>query len=136
MVNPWRKYKGATKRKKEALHSLIAGFLLFSVFYAVTRFFPITLCPMQNIFGVDCFGCGLTRGFIAVLSFDLKGAVHYHVLSIPLFIGILVYALLCCTDILFDRNDLERLEAFLGRKYMFAVYVVVLAFSVYINKII
>ena len=135
MGNPWYKYKNASKRKKQALHSLIAGLVFFAVLYIITRFFQITLCPIQNLFGFPCFGCGLSRGFLAILSLELKKATQYHVLSIPLFIGIIIYALLCFSDIFLDRNDLERISKFFQKKYMFILYLIILLLSVYLNQI-
>lgn len=134
MVNPWRKYKAASKRKKTALHSLLAGLGFFSVIYIVTKIFSITLCPIQNIFGKDCFGCGLSRGFVAILSFDLKTATEHHVLSIPLFVSILIYSVICILDIMLDKNNLEKIEAFLTKKYMLAVYLIILFLSACLNQ--
>ena len=129
MVNPWRKYKLASEGKKTALHSLIVGLGFFSVIYIITRFFPITLCPIQNIFGKDCFGCGLSRGFVCILSLDLRAATEFHVLSVPIFVGILIYAVACILDIFFDRNLLDKIDSFLGKKYMLAVYLIILALT-------
>lgn len=136
MVNPWRKYKAAPKRQRQALQSLVAGLALFAVLYLATSLFGGSLCPIRNLFGVSCFGCGLTRGFIAILHLDLKAATRYHVLSIPLFVGIAAYAVLCFTDILLGRNDLDRIARLAGRKYMFVLYAAVLALSVFLNRII
>ena len=136
MVNPWHKYKSASKRKKTALHSLIAGLGFFSIIYIITRFFSITLCPIQNIFGKDCFGCGLSRGFVSILFFDFYSAIEYNVLSIPLFLGILAYAILCFSDILFERNDLERIEGVMMKKYMIAIYLIILCLSIYLNRVV
>ena len=117
MVNPWCKYKLASKRKRQALHSLIVGFVLFGVLYAITKLFSVPLCIFQNLFHTTCPGCGLTRGFIAILQLDFEGAMRYHVLAIPLFIGILIYSILCFSDILFERNDLDKIGQRLGSKY-------------------
>ena len=135
MGNPWHKYKNASKRKKQALHSLIAGLIFFVFLYIITRFFQISLCPIQNLFGVSCFGCGLSRGFLAILSLDFKKALQYHVLSIPIFIGIIIYGLLCFSDIFLERNDLERISKFFQKKYMFILYLIILFLSVYLNQI-
>lgn len=136
MANLFYKYKRAARQKKEALHSLIAGLFLFALLYAITKFFSVPLCPIQNIFGKPCFGCGLTRGFIAILSFDLKGAVAHHVLSIPLFIGIVIYAVLCISDIWLDRNDLARIAKRLKNRYMPVVYFLLLVLTVYLNRLV
>ena len=133
MVSLWRKYKSASKRKKEALHSVIAGLIFFLLIYILTRFFSLTLCPIKRFFDKDCFGCGLSRGFVAILSFDLRAATEYNVLSIPLFVGIMVYAALCFFDVFFDKNNVERLETFMMKKYMIVLYLIILALSVYFN---
>ena len=136
MVNLWRKYKNTPKRTKEALHSLIAGFLLFLGLFIITKFFPFSLCPIQNIFGVSCPGCGLTRAFIAIMSLDFNSAIKLHILSIPIFVGILLYAFFCLIDFFFEKNILEKLSFYLGKKYMLIVYLFILIFSMYINHII
>ena len=110
MVNLWRKYKEASKRQKQALHSLFVGLAFFGVLLFISSVFQITLCPLQRFFGIPCLGCGLTRGMIAILHFDFIGAIRCHVLSIPIFIGGVIYAVICITDILFNRDDLRRIS--------------------------
>lgn len=70
---------------------------------------------------------------MAILCLDLGGAIQYHVLSIPLFMGIVVYAILCITDILFGRNNLARLSDIFGRKYMLLFYLIFLLLSTVVN---
>ena len=133
MVNPLHKIKCASKRKKQALRSLIAGFVLFLFFYFITKFISVPLCPIRNIFGISCFGCGLTRGIVAVLKLDFYGAIHYHVLSIPICVCIIIFAFCCLTDIILNRNDVERIENQLKKKYMFIIYFVTIVISTYLN---
>ena len=83
---------------------------------------------------MDCWGCGLSRGFIAILSFDLKSATMHNVFSIPLFVGIVIYALLCISDILFERNDLEWLGNRIGKKYTVILYLIAFLLLVYLNQ--
>ena len=124
MVNPWHKYKKASKRKKQALHSLIAGLALFCFFYLITRFVSIPLCPINALFGVECPGCGMTRGFISIIRLDFKAAARHNLTSIPLFFGCCTYAVLCVTDILFKKNRLERVESFCKKPYMMVIFIV------------
>ena len=63
----------------------------------------------------------MTSSFIAILHLDFVTAYEAHVLSIPLFIGIMGYSCLSVTDILLDRNDIEYIESFCKRKIMITV---------------
>jgi hypothetical protein len=48
-----------------------------------------TICLFKNIFGRDCYGCGLTRSVLSVLHFDFSAAWHYNkliVIVMPLLI--------------------------------------------------
>lgn len=133
MVNPWRKYQTAPKRQKQALHSLFAGLAFFFILYFITAVFKISVCPIKNLWGIPCPGCGLTRGFIAILHLDLKAATQHHILSVPLFIGIAIHAVLCFTDVLLGRKDLERLSSLAGKRYMLLLYLAILALSAYLK---
>ena len=44
----------------------------------------LTLCPSQNLFGVSCPGCGLSRSVAALAKGDLQASMGYHALG-PLF---------------------------------------------------
>ena len=58
---------------------------VFSVAYfnpAATGFFPA--CPFHAMTGLNCPGCGLTRGFHALFRGDVFGALHYNLL-LPFF---------------------------------------------------
>ena len=129
MVNPWRKYKNASIKKKQVLHSLIAGLALFCILCVIGRVFGISVCLSRAIFDVACPGCGLSRAFLSILSFDIIGAVEYHVLSVPLFLAILSYSMICVTDILFDRDDIARIENALRRKSVLILLFIVLLIS-------
>ena len=133
MVNPWRKYKSVSKRKKQTLHSVIVGFVLFCVFYFITKFLSIPLCPIKTFFGLSCPGCGLTRGFLAILRFDFFSAYNYNILSIPLFFGIMMYSLLCISDIIFNRSDIEKIEHQCKKPYMIIFFVLLFVLCTYIN---
>ena len=114
MVNPWHKYQNATTRKKTALHSLLAGLAFFGIICFISQNSSLVLCPLRRIWGISCFGCGMSRGFLAILRLDFSAAFEAHVLSVPLFLGILIYAFFCIADILFDWNVIEKVETRLG----------------------
>ncbi|MFA9205521.1 MAG: DUF2752 domain-containing protein [Burkholderiaceae bacterium] len=48
-----------------------------------------TICLIKNIFGVECFGCGITRAIISVVQLDFIRAIEYNkmvIIVLPLFI--------------------------------------------------
>ena len=88
---------------------------------------------MYNLLGVKCFGCGLTRAFICILEFDFITATKYNVLSVPLFVGIVVYIGLLLVDILVGKNFTKTVDKFLSKKYMFVIYGLILIISSVLN---
>lgn len=134
MDNPWYKAKNNSNRKRHTLHSLGVGFAFFVILFLLTKFFAIPLCPIKNLFGISCFGCGMTRGFIAILNFDFKTALEYNVLSIPLFVGIALYGLFSLIDFFLDKNYVYTIEKQLAKKYMYIIYVIILILATILNN--
>ncbi len=63
--------------------ALAAGVGYVAYFNPVSAgFFPA--CPFHALTGLNCPGCGLTRGFHALFEGDVLTALHYNLL-IPLF---------------------------------------------------
>ena len=58
-------------------------------------------CPIKQIFGVNCPGCGMTRAFLSALRLDFCAAFHYH----PLF-GIFMIE----TAYIFLRNIFPKIK--------------------------
>lgn len=75
-----------------------AGVLSFGVgIFAVAYFNPVTAgffpqCPLYQMTGFACPGCGLTRGFHALFHGDIISAIDYNAL-IPFYTFIFVYLL-------------------------------------------
>ncbi len=134
MVNLLCRFKNIKKEKRQRVLSLTVGFVFFALLYIITKTFQISICPIKNIFGISCFGCGLTRGFVSILELKFLDALKYNVLSIPLFICILIYAVLCGVDIVFDKNCVKILERYLSRWYMYIVYTVIVIISYIVNS--
>lgn len=51
-----------------------AGILLL---YGVLHLLGIG-CPIRFLTGISCAGCGMTRAWLSVLSFDFQSAFYYH----------------------------------------------------------
>ena len=48
-----------------------------------------TICLFKNIFGIDCYGCGITRAVLSGVKLDFEGAINYNkivVIVLPLLI--------------------------------------------------
>lgn len=134
MDNRWCKVKRNIYKKRYSLCSVGIGLIFFLILWGLTALFKRSLCIVKNIFGVRCFGCGLTRGFIAIIKLDFHTATSYNVLSLPIFIGIVLYVLLLVIDILFHKKTVEKLEVFMKKKFMILVYIMMLIFSTILNN--
>ena len=68
---------------------MAAGGFVVGYFNPVSAgFFPT--CPFHEITGLNCPGCGMTRGFNALFHGDILGALHYNLL-IPFFAFLFSY---------------------------------------------
>lgn len=48
-----------------------------------------SICLLKNLFGIECWGCGITRAVVSVMYFDFEGAWNYNrlvVVVLPLLI--------------------------------------------------
>lgn len=66
--------------------------------FVVTYFNPVTAgffpqCPLYQAFGINCPGCGLTRGFHALFHGDVLAALHYNAM-LPIYGFIFGYLLI------------------------------------------
>lgn len=136
MVNLYYNIKNNIKAKSYSLRCIGVGSIFFLVLYAITKIFKCSLCPIKKLFGVSCFGCGMTRAFICILKFDFISAINYNVLSLPLFFGIVIYLITFFFDILLGKDNVEKMEMLLSKKYMYIIYIITLISSLYINKLI
>lgn len=124
-----------SENKKQTLFSTLRGFAFFVFLYAYTKIFGTTLCPIKRFFGVSCFGCGMTSGFISVIQLDFCTAWECNVLSIPLFFCVLGYVILLVYDIVWRKDFLNKLEKQLAKKYMYVFYISVLILSIVLNNL-
>lgn len=76
----------------------------------------------------------MTSGFIAMLKLDFRTAYECNVLSPLLFVGTVLYGFVLICDIIFDKNNIERVEKIMSKPYMYIVYVTVLALETVLNN--
>ena len=108
--------------------------ILFSIiiFVSIAISSKIKLvCVFKKYLNINCPGCGLTRAFKSILSFDLITATKYNVLSIPLFICMIIFIFSIIKDIVLNK---ETTIVFLNN--IFKRHYVILLIIIFITKII
>ncbi len=65
------------------------GVLIASVVYPATPLNDEVLCVWRRLFNVTCFGCGLTRSFIAISSGHMVEAVRQHPVGPFLYLAVI-----------------------------------------------
>ncbi|MBC8112425.1 MAG: DUF2752 domain-containing protein [Verrucomicrobia bacterium] len=74
--------KFARKIIKDHLELIIWVFAM--IFLALTnQHWHFSICPIKNIFGFSCPGCGLGHAVAAALRLDLKASFDFHPFGIP-----------------------------------------------------
>lgn len=89
------------------------------------------LCVFKRLTGIPCPGCGLTRGFLAILRLDFSSAFSYNILVIPLFLCMCAAALL----FFFDRKHFKAFMRIKLPVFVYAALGVLVAVSWIINII-
>lgn len=81
-------------------------------------------CPIKSNFGIDCFGCGSQRAFIALLKGDVIGSLRYHVALIPFILTIIALIM----QLIFKKTN--------GAKWVMMLFIVTCALTLiqYIYK--
>lgn len=65
--------------------------IVFLVYYAIVHLIRASFCPMLNLTGIPCAGCGLTRAFLFLASGQVKRAAQIN----PMAFLIIVFLLYC-----------------------------------------
>ena len=108
--------------------------ILFSIiiFVSIAISSKIKLvCVFKKYLNINCPGCGLTRAFKSILSFDLITATKYNVLSISLFICMIIFIFSIIKDIVLNK---ETTIVFLNN--IFKRHCVILLIIIFITMII
>ncbi len=134
MVSRWCKNASPDNRKIQTLYSLGVGFVFFIFVFILTKIFNVSLCPVKNFLGISCLGCGMTRGFISILNLDFLSALRYNVLSVPLFLGIVLYIVFSLIDFFCDKNYIYIIESQMSKKYMYLIYTAILIIAAILNN--
>lgn len=88
-----------------ALFIFAAGCFIVGFFNPTTAgFFPA--CPLLQVTGFACPGCGLTRGFHALFHGDLWTAISFNAL-VPIYCFIFLYVVVYLLSITFRGRGLK-----------------------------
>lgn len=92
-------------------------------------------CIFKHTIGLACPGCGLTRGFRALISFDIKDAIYYNILTIPIFLFLCILLFLFLLDIFKKKDYLKNYLYFFTNKFVIILIILLLITSMVINNI-
>jgi hypothetical protein len=56
-----------------------------------------SICLIKNIWGRECYGCGITRAIVSAIQLNFEAAFHYNklvVVVLPLFIYVWIKTLI------------------------------------------
>ena len=85
--------KKILKRRKSDIYLIGFTIVFLSVAYILTPHPQAVsvdgwtvpeLCMYKRLFGIDCFGCGITRSVVYAVHGDFSMALEKHLLGIPL----------------------------------------------------
>lgn len=89
-------------------------------------------CIFKEIFGIPCPGCGMSRAFACIFSFDFINSFSYNVLAFPLFIFIIILVLILIYDCITGKDLFFKwLFGFLDKYYL--VFIILLIVSECVN---
>jgi hypothetical protein len=93
-----------------------------------TRFFPV--CPFHALTGLNCPGCGLTRGFHALFQGDVLTALHFNAL-LPVYLLLFLYLFVSLGLILISGRvfDFRRFSS----RFIYGFLVLTLVFGIVRN---
>lgn len=85
------------KLKHRILFCVVINLILLILLYCIPIGFEETnsICVFKNLTGKDCWNCGMTRAFLAILRLNFKQAYQYNhkvIIVFPLTVGIYLYS--------------------------------------------
>lgn len=105
---------------------ILFAFLILLVFGILVVFVFDVNCIFKSITDLPCPGCGLTRGFRSLFSGHIIKAESYNILTIPIFLFLLLCAILFLLDIFQKTDRTELLLKKLAQYYKLIIVLVVI----------
>ena len=63
-----------------------------------------TICLFKNIFGLDCYGCGITRAVLSALHLNFEDAINYNIMVV-IVLPLLIYIWIRITMSLYNKTS-------------------------------
>ena len=105
------------------------------VLVLLIAFFFNYKCIFKTIFNIPCISCGLTRGFIYILKFDLINATKMNILSIPLFIIVLLFYILYFIWVILKKEYIFKFYNYFISYYKLFIIVLLLSWIINILEV-
>lgn len=107
--------------------------LILLVFGILVVFVFDINCIFKSVFHISCPGCGLTRGFRALFHLNLKEAIYYNILTVPIFLFLITIAIIYFIDIIKNKDYLKKYFKFFTKYYYLIIILIII--SMIINNI-
>ena len=68
-----------------------------------------SICLFKNLFGIECYGCGITKAVIASVQLDFVRAFNYNkliVVVMPLVVYLWVKEIVKCSKTLYSKTEM------------------------------
>lgn len=118
------------------LHKKVFIALIILLVFGILVVFVFDVsCIFKSIFHIACPGCGLTRGFRALFRLDIKEAVSYNILTIPIFLFLIITSIIFIVDLISKKNLLEKYFNFFTNKLIVLIIVFISIIAMILNNI-
>lgn len=107
---------------------------ILTLFLLVIKIVPVT-CIFNQVTGIYCPACGMTRAFHSILHLNFIDAFCYNILSIPLFIFIIFSYIILSYEVLLGKFEyVPKLLKLLSNKVILIIIFISLFISFIINN--
>lgn len=119
-----------TKKNKILILLSYLGLILIFLLYTNLHI-P---CIFKKIFHIPCPSCGMTRAFISIINLNIKNAISYNILSIPLFLTLIIIFITNILDIIFKKQYLNKIINIIIKHYYIIILLLLINWIINIYK--
>ena len=127
-----QKHKASLLERSFSLLIAVAAVSAFIIVRQIdpsgTNIFPV--CPFHAITGLNCPGCGATRGMHALLNGDVLSALHFNAM-LAVFVPLMIYGVVAL--VLYGIRGRGLPLPRLASQGIWALLILLLAFGVFRN---